>query len=180
MVRKGDRVVCLSRLPKSGIILTSTGTVVSAKGGTTSVVNADGSIFTGGQSRVCYMVTSSPTKSRGRGTRRLGGPAHRGHGAVVPIARRALHRASHQPHRHPGTAVAASLYRAMIDNVQNAARSDLPVTLGIDRIDYLTPEVTGTKLARSFGLGGRQGILLEGPRPAAQPPRPGFAMLDSS
>ncbi len=62
----------------------------------------------------------------------------------------------------------------MIDNVQNAARSDLPVTLGIDRIDYLTPEVTGTKLARSFGLGGRQGILLEGLAPGGPAAKAGL------
>lgn len=65
--RKGDRVVCLSRFPESGILLTSTGAILSTKGGTTSVVtyNDDGSetLFTGAEFRVCDMVASSPTKS---------------------------------------------------------------------------------------------------------------------
>ena len=165
-VRKGDRVVCLSRLPKSGIILTSTGTVVSAKGGTTSVRNADGSVFTGGQSRVCYMVTSSPTRSPRGGA--LVDSAGQLIGVMGPWYRLPAEPSTVPPTlTGPGSAVAASLYRSFIDNAQYYMQSDLPVTLGIDRIDYLTPEVTGTKLARSFGLGGQRGILIEGITPGS-------------
>lgn len=39
--------------------------------------------------------------------------------------------------------------------------------LGIDSILPLTPDVTGTKLARSFGLGGQRGIRITGVVPGS-------------
>ncbi|MCX6373950.1 MAG: AAA family ATPase, partial [Actinobacteria bacterium] len=168
-VRKGDRVVCLSRLPESGILLTSTGTIVSTQGGTTSVETYSDNgldLFTGAEFRVCYMVASSPTKSP-RGGALVDKTGHIV-GVMGPWYRLPDEPSSVPPTlASPGAAVAGSVYRGMIDNAQRGMRADLPVTLGIDRIDYLTPQVTGTKLARSFGLDGQRGILIEGVMPGS-------------
>ena len=167
---QGDRVICLSRYPESGILLTSPGSVASTRGGTTSSHERRGYGIMG-ENRVCYMVTGSPTKSP-RG------------GALVDVAGRLIgimgpwYRTPrippprpdpHGPRRRNGR---ESLPRD-IDNAQNNLQRDLPVTLGIDHIAYLTPEVTRTKLVRSFGLGG-QGDPHRGHH-ARQPRRRGWA-----
>jgi len=153
-VRKGDRVVCLSRL--EGLLWRSTGSVVSTLGGSR--------LISGTRIRVLQMVTSSPPKSPTGGalvdaTGHLVGVLGPGYNDITGTA----------PYKNvswttsPGAATGVDYYRFMIDATERAMHTYArPVTLGIYKYAVLTTEVTKSKLARSFGLGGQKGILIEG------------------
>jgi S1-C subfamily serine protease len=75
----------------------------------------------------------------------------------------------------PGAATAVNWYRFTIDySARERQRLAQPVTLGIDNFNLLTPQVTRTKLAGSFGLGGQRGILIDGVRPGSPAAKAGL------
>jgi len=158
-VRKGDRVVCLSRLFNTA--LRSAGHIVSTHGLT---VTYSGSHLTGNKYRVFGMVTSSPSTSPTGGAlvdatgHLIGvmGPLYKN--PTGPAALKGVTALT-----GPGAATAVDIYQLDVDYVAHEMRTAAqPVTLGIVKDAVLTPQVTKTKLARSFGLGGQRGILIEG------------------
>jgi class 3 adenylate cyclase/S1-C subfamily serine protease len=164
-VRKGERVVCLSRM--WGEIMRSSGRLVLTNGGME---------YKGNKYRVLQMVTSNPSRSP------LGGALvdTTGHliGVMGPAYKNLSGTAAYKniaALTSPAAATGVAWYHRAIDNTALSAKTAAqPVTFGIDKEGVLTPEVTRTKLARSFGLGGQRGILIEGVEPGGPAARAGL------
>ncbi len=165
-VRKGDRVICLSRL--GGELLRSGGTVLSTYSGSQAVA--------GSKHRVLQMVTSNPTKSP------MGGALVDTTGHLIAVMGPGYKNATEATgYRNlgalagPGAATGVNYYRFTVDGVARGMQEYAqPVTLGIDYWGVLTPEATRTKLARSFGLGEQQGILIGGVMPGSPAAKAGL------
>jgi len=158
-VRKGDRVVGLSRM--YGLLVRSTGRIVSTNSGSDSV--------TGTKYRVLDMVTSSPPKSA------TGGALVDATGHLIGVMGSLFKGDRVARQRSAGAATAVNWYRFTIDySAHDRQKLALPVTLGIDACFRLTPRATRTKLARSFGLGGQKGFLIEGVMPGSPAAKAGL------
>ena len=165
-VRKGDRVVGLSRL--GGLLLRSTGRVMHTLNGSRLIA---GSGF-----KVLQLATDRPPKSPTGGalvdeTGHLVGVMGPGYKDVAGAA----------PYKKvdwttsPGAATGVDFYRSTLDYTKRSIEEYAqPVTLGIDYYGVLTPGETGTKLARSFGLGGQRGILIGGVMPGSPAAKAGL------
>ena len=165
-VRKGDRIVCLSRF--GGTLAQSTGVVVS----THTTVDT----FAGNEYRVYGIVTSNPTKSP------TGGALVDSTGHLIGVMGPAYNNAAGPaPYKNvagltsPGAATAVNWYRNFIPNTARLVQQYAsPVTLGLDYYGALTLQDTKSKLARSFGLGGQQGILIGGVVPGSPAAKAGL------
>ena len=170
-VRKGDLVVGLSRL--FGDAMQSPGIIRSTKGGSTRYDLGNGldKTLRGTKYHVLEIVTNCRPKPAAGGAL----VDATGHliGVMGPLA--ADPNVRLKRNTNPDTAYAVNWYRNTISATALVVqRNAQPVTLGIDAYLPLTPQVTRTKQARSFGLGGQRGILLEGVVPGGPAAKAGL------